>query len=124
MHKNAIDVKPGGVVRLYFGFDTKSGPQWGRAPAIRSVNFGPACMILNGGRAKHQTEERVGGGGWGWGGGMGGIDLSPMDVATQASRLSCIYVWFAISYILTRPRQTKNYTTFEIAYNQPAYTSV
>ena len=25
--------------------------------------------------------------------GRGGIDLSPMDMATQASRLSCIYVY-------------------------------
>ena len=28
------------------------------------------------------------------------------------------------SIISTRPRQTKNYTTFEIGYNQPAYTTV
>ena len=80
MHKNAIDVKPGGVVRLYFGFDTKSGPQC----QLR------ACM--------HDTKWRPGeasngrtGGGWG-----GGIDLSPMDMATQASRLSCIYIRLAI----------------------------
>ena len=61
MHKNAIDVKPGGVVRLYFGFDTKSGPQC----QLR------ACM--------HDTKWRPGeasngrtGGGWGGGGGDGG----------------------------------------------------
>ena len=75
-----------------------SGPQCGRAPAIRAVNFGPACMILNACLAKHQTE-----------GGGGGIDLSPMDMAMQASRLSCTYI--CLRFLIYLPDPAKLRTT-------------
>ena len=48
-------------------------------------------------------EASNGMGGGGGGGGIGGIDLSPMNMATQASRLSCIYMACDFLYIYQTP---------------------
>ena len=59
------------------------------------------------------------------GGGGGGVGAVRFRFETKSEggavriRLDSI-----ISYIFTRHRQTKNYTTFDIAYNQYAYTAV
>ena len=97
----------GGAVR--FRPDTKS-----RVCARVCVHPFVCCTL----QARY---EKPGGGG----GGGGRVVAVRFRSDTKSGKGGGGAVRFRLdSIISTRPCQTKNYTTFEIGYNQPAYTTV